>query len=107
MSNESNAKFSEWRRKVNELLPEISRRLFALRGKPYTGCGFHWSHEKELGYVISKINDYDDREFYHESRSMMRQIVLQVATEGLFADVARIEKELGIPDPLLCPEMED
>lgn len=48
-----------WRKEMREQLPELASKVFSLRGKPYNGCGFQWSIEKDLGCVIRGVNDYD------------------------------------------------
>lgn len=52
-------KFNEWRKEINKKLPDLANRVFALRTKHYMGCGFHWSLEKDLGYVIHMANNFD------------------------------------------------
>lgn len=84
-------KFNRWRQKAKRRLPEISQRVFDLRGVGYTGCGFHWSLEKTLGYVINRLNDYD--EGWH--KELIERISIQVIFSGLFKDVAKIEKEIS------------
>ena len=44
-------KFNEWRKEIGKTLPDIASRVFDLRSKGYTSCGFHWSLEKDLGWV--------------------------------------------------------
>ena len=88
--------FTEWRKEVNEKLPELSRKIFALRSVMYKGCGFHWSLEKSLGSVIREINNYDAGSgYYHDKDCVCNRIVLKVCVEHLFEDVERIEKEIG------------
>lgn len=57
--------FNAWRKAEIAKLPETAARVFALRGTGYYGSGFQWGLEKQLGYVIHKLNDYDDGQFYH------------------------------------------
>jgi hypothetical protein len=46
----------QWRKKVNEEIPALASRVFALRGKIYNGCGFHYYLEHRLGLIMADIN---------------------------------------------------
>ncbi len=78
--------FDAWRNKCRDAMPELARRVFALRHRMYTGAGFHWAMEKELGSVIAMLNDFD-RHF-----GMSTEIVLKVRVQGLYKDVAKAEQ---------------
>lgn len=91
---EQNDAFTEWRKKVAVELPDLAARIFALRDKGYPGCGFHWGMEKELGYVICKVNDYDDGELYHGENAIAFQITLEVRYEALVKQLADAEKSV-------------
>lgn len=49
-----------WRGRVAKHLPRLAQRVFALRNKPYRGHGFHYAMEAELGYLIARMNDYQN-----------------------------------------------
>jgi len=51
--------YNEWFKKVLDELPEIARRVFALRKKAYVGSGCHYDMEMKLGKLIVFLNDYD------------------------------------------------
>jgi hypothetical protein len=83
-------KFDKWRSRTERGLPELAARVFALRSKFYMGCGFHWTLEKTLGYVINKITNHD----VSLGDDIMSRISMEVIVEGLYKDVAKIEREL-------------
>lgn len=89
---DSNLDFNVWRKRASYLLPELSKRVFDLRGKMYKGCGFHWSLEKSLGACIKDISNYD------ETVDIGCQIAIQVCFESLIEKVLKIESELN-PQP--------
>ena len=64
--------FDKWRVNINETLPDLVSRVFALRHKTYIGCGFHWSLEKLLGQVIIFMNDYDSEYRLEEDRLVVK-----------------------------------
>lgn len=81
-------KFYKWRKRAAAKLPEVSNKVFSLRGQFYTGCGTHWSLEKSLGFCINNIMNYDSQLEYYT------QIIVQITFEELIKDLKRIEKEL-------------
>lgn len=83
-------KFNKWRERVRKNLPELSMRVFALRGKGYNGCGFGWSHERNLGYIIRTVSNYDS---YPDN---MEQMMLEIVVEGLYKDLNKIESEIKL-----------
>lgn len=87
-----NKKYTAWRNKVNERLPNISCRVFELRKKFYSGCGFHYGLEALLGKVIHMINNYD-MNCYHGIEGISNQIINRVLVEELFNKVQKIENE--------------
>lgn len=78
--------FHEWQRKVQEQLPELANRVFALRGKMYTGCGFHYSMERQLGRAIIAAHPSN------EYPTIFSEISDRLAVEMLFNDVKKAEK---------------
>lgn len=84
----SNKQFDKWRERVRKDLPNLANRVFSLRGVGYTGCGFHWSLEKDLGYVIRGISNFDS---YPDN---MEQILIKIVTESLYKELNRIESKL-------------
>ncbi len=95
LKQKENDDFTRWRKRTNKGMPELAARVFALRSKGYVGCGFHWSLEKSLGFLIGRLNDYDDGSYYGVD-AMAYQIGLQVAARFLYKNVAKAEKSCGI-----------
>lgn len=91
-------KFEKWRKGVNAHLPNLSQRIFALRGILYQGCGFHYDLERQLGRVIMEINNYNDptRPYYHQREKIVNRIGLEVLVDSLFKQLMRIEEEIGV-----------
>ncbi len=107
LKRQQNDAYTKWRRIVEELLPELSKRIFALREHGYMGCGFHWALERDLGYAIAKVCDYDDGDIYHSKDAFAHQIVIQVRVRQTFERLAKIEDELKFPgERLVCPKDE-
>ena len=86
---EERKKFDKWRERVRNKLPELASRVFALRNKGYTGCGFGWAIEKDLGYIIRSVSNFDSYPDW------MEQTLIKVVTESLYKDLNRIENELS------------
>lgn len=74
-----------WREQVNQHLPDIAARVFALRAKAYRGCGFHYGLERELGYVLARMNDYET------PLTFFATMVEKVRTKGLVRQLIRAE----------------
>lgn len=51
--------YHAWQRRLAKDLPDLARRVFALRDRLYMGCGVHYGLEKSLGQVITIANDYE------------------------------------------------
>ena len=83
-------KFNEWRKEIGKKLPNLAERVFALRRVGYAGCGFHWSLEKGLGYIIHMANDFD-----RSYREFTARIVAEVNYEHFVKRLERIEKEIS------------
>lgn len=86
--------FSEWRRAEIKKLPELAARVFALRGTGYPGCGYHWSMERDLGWVICRLSNYDDRDCLHGPEKYSRRLMLEVNLEMLYEDVEKAEQAI-------------
>ena len=82
--------FNKWRKDIGKILPELATRAFNLRRKGYTGCGFHWSLEKDLGQVISTMNNFDKS--YRDWN--LRQTV-EVVYECFIEQLEEIEYEIS------------
>lgn len=78
----------EWRKKIREELPKLAIRIFALRNKSYNGCGFHYSLEKLIGYLLWKANNFD------KSIEATDSAILEVIYEDLCERVSEIETSL-------------
>jgi len=81
--------FKILRNKIDSELPELSRRVFALRGKHYYGCGFSWGREKRLGSLMREIFNYD------RIVTQIDQILIETLYEELVEDLNYVEKEVG------------
>lgn len=77
------------RKKLASKLPDLAVRVFALSGKHYKGCGFHWTLVKTIGYLLHTVNDYDKR------YDVETHIVMEVVYEDLLERVQEAERELG------------
>lgn len=82
--------FNKWRKKVGKTLPDLAFRVFALRDKGYMGCGFHWYVEKELGYIISVMNDFNNG--YREYTS---RVTVEVKYKLFIKNLKKIENEIS------------
>ena len=82
-------KFNKWRKETKEILPELASRVFALRKKGYMGCGFHWSLERDLGWVISTMNNFD-----RGYRDWAIRIAAKVKYEHFIERLIEIEDEI-------------
>ena len=76
------------RRELADKLPTLSVRVFALKGRHYQGCGFHWCLVKDLGGLMLRLNDYDNP-FSEENL-----LVLEVIYEDLLDRVGKAEAQL-------------
>lgn len=78
--------FNKWRKEKSKELPSLANRVFALRNKMYYGCGFHWSLEKDLGYIISVMNDFDSG-----YRDFAKRIVVEVRYRHFIEQIEKAE----------------
>jgi len=83
-------KFNEWRKEIGKTLPELASRVFALRKKGYMGCGFHWGLEKDLGWVILTMNNFDK-----SYRDFATRISVEVVYECFIERLEEIENEIS------------
>lgn len=79
-------KYIAWRKRVNSHLPDLMGRVFALRDKHYSGCGFHYSLESLAGKVLHLVNTQDIE------RDVAGQLIDEILVEDLFRRVAQAEK---------------
>lgn len=89
ITKESKISFHKWRRRAIEAIPIISNKIFSLRNKMYKGCGFHWHLEKQLGYCIHALQNFDA---YPKCETEI--MILQMTFNDLFKQVSNIEKEI-------------
>jgi len=82
--------FNKWRKKIGKTLPELASRVFALRKVGYMGCGFHWSLEKDLGYIISVMTNFD-KDFWDAAV----RIAVEVRYECFIERLEEIESEVS------------
>lgn len=80
--------FNDRRQSIAKKLPELANRVFALRDKMYMGCGFHWALEKELGYIISVMNDFD-----RSYRDMADRIIVEVRYDQFLEKLEKAEND--------------
>ena len=86
--------FNAWRDRAIEQLPALAARIFKLRISVYGGCGFHYSLEKTLGYLLWKLNDF--QAYPLDIREMAaHHLVMKVHLNGLFKDVILAETEVA------------
>jgi hypothetical protein len=83
-------KFNKWRKNIGKTLPELATRVFNLRRKGYTGCGFHWGLEKDLGWVISTMNNFDKSYLDWNLR-----LIVEVVYEHFIGRLEEIEDEIS------------
>lgn len=82
--------FNKWRKNIGKTLPELSTRVFNLRRKSYMGYGFHWSLEKDLGWVILTINNFDK-----SYRDWDLRLTVEVVYEHFIKRLEEIENEIS------------
>jgi len=85
--------YRDWMRRTAMAMPELAARVFALRGKPYMGSGFHWSMERSLGRAIASVNDYEGK-VWHGKEAFANRLTAQICVESLFESVAKAEQSL-------------
>ncbi|RYD40917.1 MAG: hypothetical protein EOP83_34625 [Verrucomicrobiaceae bacterium] len=74
-----------WRREQAKLLPDLTRRVFALREVTYSGCGFHYALEASLGRLITGIMQYDS------VLTVAERISLEIGIEMLIEKIGEAE----------------
>lgn len=89
-SNGDNVKeYIKWRERAARSLPSISIRVFALRKQSYSGCGFHYLLERQLGIAISSVQNVN-----REAFECMQMILTKLVVTQLYKDVISIEREI-------------
>lgn len=83
-------KFNKWRKEIGKILPKLASRVFALRNKRYVGCGFHWGFEKDLGYIIATMNNFDK-----SYRDFDDRMMAEVRYECFIERLEEIESEVS------------
>lgn len=84
-------KYLAWRSRVEAGLPDLSKRVFALREKSYLGCGFQWSIEKELGKVIFSIMNHDDAPLDPSISAVAKRLIIKSLVHHMFKTVHHAE----------------
>ena len=85
----SERRLKEWldgREVIKESLPDLSLRVFALRNKFYTGCGFHYTLESSLGWLMTTLNSFDN-----EYRKVWEQIIWDVKYRSFMENLESAE----------------
>ena len=83
-------KFNKWRKEIGKILPKLASRVFALRRVGYMGYGFHWGLEKDLGYIIAMMNNFDK-----SYRDLNDRISVEVEYECFIKRLEEIEHEVS------------
>lgn len=81
--------FNDYRAKIAKDLPSLASRVFALRSKSYPGCGFHYSMEARLGYVIQHVNNFG------ETYGFVERVMFEVQVSSLYDSVKEAEDYEG------------
>jgi len=87
--------FHEWQLEKTKELPDLARRVFALRNSHYSGCGFHYSLERLLGNVIASVMDYERLATIgkEEKEKMAHSLISEVLYEELIDRLAIAETQ--------------
>jgi hypothetical protein len=87
--------FEKFKRKVYKRIPDLANRIFALRNRLYSGCGFSYELDQHLGELIkcTAANYWPKENTYHSGF-----IAVELLAKCLFQEVAEIEKELKLKD---------
>lgn len=85
-----------WRRRAAKRMPALAARVFALRGKPYPGCGGHHEIEGRLGKLIALICDPTRLE-YHDDRNpvSIQHAMIRMALRDLIKSIWTAEHNGG------------
>lgn len=90
--NAQQREFKEYLKSIEARLPNLSARVFALRGKMYSGCGFHYSLERQLGMQIVAANDMGNSKYWQDGREgIAARICVEVGFDGFIEDLERAE----------------
>jgi len=81
--------FDEWEKSVKKHLPELSRRVFNLRGKYYDS-----GLEKLLGTVIRDVNNKEGLYRHHaDEEIMVEKIIRRINVHDLFSRLRKAERK--------------
>ena len=84
------AKTQEGRQKLQEAVPDLAIRVFAL--KQNSGCGSHYDGlMKTLGGLLYRLNNFD------EPYKWLDLLVDRICYEGLIDDVTKAEAHFDVP----------
>jgi hypothetical protein len=78
----------EQRRELRKKLPAAAKRVFALEGVTYEGCGFYYGLVKDIGGLLFRVNDFDRP--YPADRLVLDEVIY----EDLIERLDRIEASL-------------
>jgi hypothetical protein len=79
MSN--NTTSHQRRRDLCSKLPAAAMRVFALDGKHYNGCGFHYSLVKTIGGLMYRLNNFDAK--YTNDDLLVDEVIYEDLIEQL------------------------
>ena len=74
-----------WRRTVAAELPELSRRVFGLRGKAYSGHGLRYDLERKFGRIVVMASTLDN------APTLSERLIEPVIYDGFLEDLAAAE----------------
>ena len=77
------------RRKIlQDKLPDLAVRIFALRNKTYPGLSYHWSLMKALGGLLARVYNYEGKKSTYTHYELL---VEEVIFEDLLEEVSEAE----------------
>lgn len=76
-------------KRINDDLPNLSARVFALSNKAYAGHGFHYEMIRSLGKLMADVNNHSTPRVGKERLAF--RLIVEVCAESLYEDVAKAE----------------
>lgn len=91
-NRQARAEWKAYLKTLNEELPALAARVFALRTKTYMGCGFHYSLEKTLGNLIVYANDHENRDNWSSTKEgVSHRLIVEIVNEQFREDLEKAE----------------
>lgn len=88
MATEQQIQDRELRTQMRHDVAKLGMRVLALHGTHYNGCGYGYELEKDLGCLLSRLNDFG---LTFEAETLP---LLEVIYEGLLESVEKAEASL-------------